>query len=217
MTSCPEAMVRRIWKFWKRDSWKVDFRPCRQRVELSATETDSWEVEFRPGSWDFEVGPWKTIVEFLPLRHGVGFRPLKDVVSIVWLRKTFNNCVSLRVEESPEVNKRSYLNNGVAWVFVSTKAFVNVLYYRKLRCLWLYNICPLLASTFFFFTFLIVQSHLLYSPTNDSDEGLICCLDLKKHIRRKQRCHPKMYPTSWLEAKIIPIFSEVPCPSFVLL
>ena len=53
-----------------------------------------------PGSWDFKVGPWKTIVEFLPLGHRVGFRPF------VSIRKTFKNCLSSRAEEpNSEINK----------------------------------------------------------------------------------------------------------------
>ena len=55
------------------------------------------EVEVLLWCWDFEVGSWKTILEFLPLGHWVGFRSLKDVVSIVWLQKTFKNCLSLLV------------------------------------------------------------------------------------------------------------------------
>ena len=81
MTSCPEEMGWEFGRFWKRFSWGPRPR-C-------------WEVGVRPGSWNFENGPWKTIVEFLPLGHRVGFRPLKDVVNIVWLGKTFKNCLFL--------------------------------------------------------------------------------------------------------------------------
>ena len=137
------ARKRWSWEFedFEKSQLGVDFGPCRQTVGLSANETNSWswgltmmvkswirlwcwEVGVRPGSWDFEVGLWKTIVEFPQLEHRVGFRPLKDVVSIVWLRKTFNNCVSLLVSrnrsQKSELINGSYLNNRVACVFKST-------------------------------------------------------------------------------------------------
>ena len=79
-----------------------------------------WEVGVQPGSWDYEVGPWKMIVEFLPLGHRVGFWPLKDVVSIEWLRKTFKNCVSLLVLKNRTqklIIKCSYLNKRVRLCF----------------------------------------------------------------------------------------------------
>ena len=91
-------------------SWELTFGhvgrqlgclPLRQTVEV---EFSPWclEVWVRPGSWDFEVGPWKTIVEFLPLGHRVGFRPLNDVVSIVWLGKNLR-IVSLSPCRSTEL------------------------------------------------------------------------------------------------------------------
>ena len=80
-----------------------------------------------------DIGPWRQRIEFLPLRHRVEFLRLKDeaeflwistnrdlkhdkmhrtcvgwdsMVSIVWLRNTFKNSVSPRVEETKsEVNK----------------------------------------------------------------------------------------------------------------
>ena len=92
------------WKILKKSQLGVDFGRCGQMVGLSVIEEDSlswvrqlwWEVGVRPwccevgiwpGSWGFEIGPWKTIVEFLPLGHRVGFQPLKDVVSIVWYER----------------------------------------------------------------------------------------------------------------------------------
>ena len=97
-----------VWQLY----WEVEFRPWCSDVGIRPwcweilVRPWYWEVEVRLGSWDFEVVPWKTIVEFLPLEHRVGYRPLNDFVSIVWLRKTFKNCLSPRVEKrKSEVNK----------------------------------------------------------------------------------------------------------------
>ena len=148
MTSCPEAMVLRIGRFFKKSQFGVDFGSCRQRVGISAMKADSWswgptmmvrswvrqwcwevgvrpwcwEVEVGSGSWDFEVGPWKTIVEFLPLGHRVGFKPLKDVVSLVCLRN-----------QTQKLINGLYLNNGVACVFESAYC---VLYPYMYCCDW---------------------------------------------------------------------------------
>ena len=56
----------------------------------------------RPGSWEFS-------------EHSM-------------IQKIFNNCLSPRVEESPEVNKRLYLNKRVGW-YLYPHSFVNVLYH----------------------------------------------------------------------------------------
>ena len=149
MTSCPEAMVLRSWRFWKRGNWEwtlghvgrhLGCLPLRQTVEVEFRPW-CWEVGVRPGSWDFEVGPWKTIVEFLPLGHRVEFRSLKDVC-IVWIRKTFKNCVSLFVSKnrSQKLINGSYLNNRVACVlYFPVFAFVYVQLLLISLWLWLYN------------------------------------------------------------------------------
>ena len=96
---------------------QLDCLPLRQTVEIG----------------DFEVGPWKRIVEFLPLGHRVRFRPLKDVVSIICLRKTFKNYVSLLESKKwtqKLIIKGSFLNNGVASAFVNV--FVSELVLRGL-------------------------------------------------------------------------------------
>ena len=59
------------------------------------------------------------------------------------IRKTFKNCVSLsscrRTElRSQEVNKCSYLNNGVACVFESARVFAYVYVQLLLISLWLW-------------------------------------------------------------------------------
>ena len=116
MTSCPEEIVLRIWRFWKNVSW-------------------DWTMEARVGSSVIEarVGFWplKDVVEFF------GYLPIEilDItrcaarwggVSIVWLAKTCMNCVSLLVSPWTEVKKlinRSYLKQQ------SPPEFVYVLYY----------------------------------------------------------------------------------------
>ena len=161
---CEWRHARKRWswefgRFWKRISWEltlddvgrklgclpqwqtveVGIRPRCWEVELRPW---CWEVGVRPSSWDFEVGPWKTIVEFLPLGHRVGFRPLKDVLSIVWLRKTFKNCVSLLVSKnrSQKLINGSYLNNGVTCVlYFPVFAFVYVQLLLISLWFWLYN------------------------------------------------------------------------------
>ena len=56
-------------------AWKTEFRPW------------CWEVGARPRCWEIEIGPLD-----VPRVGGV--------VGIVWLRKTFKNCVSLLVSKS---------------------------------------------------------------------------------------------------------------------
>ena len=137
MTSMPGSDGHENLKILKKSQLGVDFGPCRQTVGLSAIEAGSWswgltmmvrswvrqwcwEVGVWPGSWEFEVGPWKTIVEFLTLGQRFGFRPLKDVVSIVWC-EIILRIVSLVMSKnwSQKLIKRLYLNNGCACVFES--------------------------------------------------------------------------------------------------
>ena len=169
ITSCSEAKVLRIWRFWTRVSWELTLGlvdrqlgclPLRQPVEVGA-RTWRWEVavrpwcwevrtrpwcwEVRPGSWDFEVGQWKKIVEFLPLGHRVGFRPLKNVVSIVWYEKLLRIVsVLMSKNRSQKLINGLYLNNGVASIFVSAYCVlyfpVFVLYLYQYCCYWYHQI-----------------------------------------------------------------------------
>ena len=126
MTSYPGAMVLRIgswvltmvWRSWELTLENVGRElgclPLSRQLKLGS-DNDVEKLKSNHG-----VGSWKTIVEFLPLWHRVGFRLLKDVVSIEWLRKTFKNCLSLLVSKnrSQKLIHGSYLNNRVACLFV---------------------------------------------------------------------------------------------------
>ena len=109
MTLCAKEMVLRIWGFWKNVCW-------------------DWTIEVRVGFWSL-----KDIVAFfgsLPTEVSSITRCAACWygVSIVWLSKTFKNCISLFVsrELKPEVNKPVLIwNNRVPLCFV----FVGVLYY----------------------------------------------------------------------------------------
>ena len=70
--------------------WEVRVQPYNWELTLDhvGRQLISLAIEADSCSWDFEVGPWKTIVEFLPLGHRVGFRLLKYVVNIVWYERT---------------------------------------------------------------------------------------------------------------------------------
>ena len=130
MTSCPEAMVLRIWRFWKtviREltllHWsrqlqsRVDFERCRQTVGLSAIEADSW-------SW----GPIMMLRSWGPtmiLRNWDWTTRCAErwgVVSLVWFWKTFKNCLSPHVDEpKSEVNKcvRTWTTESPVYLFSS--------------------------------------------------------------------------------------------------
>ena len=110
MTSCLEAMVLRIWRFWKKSQFGVDCRPGRRQFclchgfeswkvdfGLSVIEADGWEVELRPWCWEVGVRP-------------VWYERLLRIVSL-----SLSLLVSKKVQK---FNKHSYLNNGVACVFV---------------------------------------------------------------------------------------------------
>ena len=112
-----------------------------------------WEFEDFKNylSWGFEIGPCRQTIEFLPLRQRIEFfaievavkffgswptkinwdlkhhemcRTLGGVVSIVWLRKTFKNCVSLLMSKnrSQKLINHLYLNNGLH-LFLSVICF----------------------------------------------------------------------------------------------
>ena len=78
------------------------------------------EIGVRPGCLDFEVEPWKTIVEFLPLGHSDGFGPLKDVVSIVWYERLLRILpLFVSKNRTQKLINGSYLNNRIACVLES--------------------------------------------------------------------------------------------------
>ena len=124
MTSCPEEMGWEFGRFWKRFSWG----PTMVLRSWSPT------MQLRIWDWTMQANNWVSTIgaENWVLCHWVGFstvaatvkffgsRPAKmnwdlkhheicrtlGTVSIVWLRKTFNNCLSPHVEEpKSEVNK----------------------------------------------------------------------------------------------------------------
>ena len=130
----PRSDGLRIWGFWKKLG--VDFGPCRQTIGLSASMADSWSwgLTMMWRSW----GPTMMLRSWGPtmvLKNRVGFRPLKDVVSI---RENFKNCVSLLVSKNrtQKLKNSSYLNKGVACVFESAYC---VLYLRVLQLLLILN------------------------------------------------------------------------------
>ena len=91
MTSCPEVMVLRIWRFWKRVSWELTVNHVgRQLGCLPLRQTVGVGVRL----WWWEVGP----------DHDV-----EKLTSDHMKRKTFKNCLSPRVEEpKSEINKRFF-------------------------------------------------------------------------------------------------------------
>ena len=90
-------------------------------------EVEFYTIEADSCRWDFEVGSWKRIVDFLPLEQRVRFRPLKDVASIVWY-EILLRIVSFLVSKNriQKLINRSYLNNGVACVFVSACMYLHM-------------------------------------------------------------------------------------------
>ena len=106
MTSCPEEMGWEFGRFWKRFSWVLTM------------VLRSWSPTIQSSRQTIENGVLCHRVEFSTIAAVVKFfgsRPVKmnwdlkhhgGVVSIVWLRKTFKNCLSPHVEEpKSEVNK----------------------------------------------------------------------------------------------------------------
>ena len=86
MMSCPEEMGWEFGRFWKRFSW-VPTMVLRSWGPTMLLRSWSPTMKLRVDIWS-----WKTIVEFLPLGHRVGFRPLKDFVSIVWYERLLGGC-----------------------------------------------------------------------------------------------------------------------------
>ena len=124
MTSCPGAMVWEFGYFEKHVNWVLDCRrvelvvywgPVQLGVDFGHVESWSWVKTIVLKSCSL-------IIEFcrsLPTEILKTTRCAEHLsfVSIEWLR-----IVSL----SQEVNKRSYLNNGVACVFESACVFAYV-------------------------------------------------------------------------------------------
>ena len=114
----------------KKSQLLVDFGLCRQIIGLSALMADSWvstvvwrslsrswcwEVEFRPWCGEVGVRLWCSEIEIGPQN----VPNVTSVVSTIWLRKTFKNCVSLLVSKNrrQKLINRLYLNNGVHFFF----------------------------------------------------------------------------------------------------
>ena len=94
MTSCPNAMVLRILK---KGQLKVDIGPCRQTIDFSAIGAESW-VFYRCGvGYVFRV---PTSEDELRSKTPRDVPNVGGGVRIVWLWKTFKNCVSLLVSKN---------------------------------------------------------------------------------------------------------------------
>ena len=83
MTSCPEGMVLRIWRFWKRVGWELTLGhvgrqlgclPQWQTVEVGVRPW-CWEVELRQWFWEVGVWPWCWEVGVWPWCWEVGVWP----------------------------------------------------------------------------------------------------------------------------------------------
>ena len=87
--------------FLKNSQFKVDIGPCRLTVEFSVIEAESW-------SWELDFEYWRCSGFFRMStdrdlkHHGMhsAFAGSDRITSIVWLRKSFKNCVSLLVSMS---------------------------------------------------------------------------------------------------------------------
>ena len=139
------AGKRLSWEFEDFEKESVGSWLCKQTVGLSASMADSW-------SWGLTMmvriwGPTMMLRIWGPtmVLRNWGWTSWGTeswgIVTIVWLRKTFKNCVSLLVSKnrSQKLIKLSYLNNGVAWVFVFTCVFEPaycVLYLYMYCCCW---------------------------------------------------------------------------------
>ena len=135
MSSCPEEMDWEFGRFWKRFSWgpTMALRSWSPTMQLCI-----WDWTLRADNWVSAIGAENGVLchwfEFFTVAAAVKFirsqpakmnwdlkhyemcRTLGGVVSIVWLRKTFKNCVSPRVEKL-----KSEANNCVCtWTTVST-------------------------------------------------------------------------------------------------
>ena len=118
----PESDGPENLKILKKRQLGVDCGPCRQTIELlplgQRMEFSAIELSFLPfatavkffGSRLAKIN-WEQTPRNVPNVGGV--------VSIVWLRKTFKNFISLLVSKnwSQKLINGSYLNNGVTCVF----------------------------------------------------------------------------------------------------
>ena len=100
----------------------VDFRPCRQTGGLSASMADNWSwgptmmVRSWVRLWGWEVASDHDVEKLGPTTLFRNWDRRSwcterwNVISIVWLRKTFKNCLSPRVEEpNSEVNNKTFV------------------------------------------------------------------------------------------------------------
>ena len=121
MTSCPETMVLRIWRFWKRVSWELIVDHVGRQLDC-LPQWQTVEFEFRP--WWCEVGvstveAYGWIFRISTGRDELRSKTPRDVpnvggfVSIVWYERLLR-IVSLLVSKKWSqklIIKLSYLNN----------------------------------------------------------------------------------------------------------
>ena len=133
-------------KILKKSQLAVDFWPCRLTVGLSASMTNSWiwgtTMKLRSWGLAMVLRSWVLTMKLRNWDWTTRYGERLDVVSIVWLRKTFKNCVSLPVSKNrnQKLINGSYLNIGK---FACVFAYVNVLLLSICLWLWLYNSCQL--------------------------------------------------------------------------
>ena len=121
------------------------WRPTRQlRIWDWTMQADNWASAIGAENWVLchwvEFSTVAAAVKFFgsqpakmnwDLKHYEMYRTLEGVVSIVWLRKTFKYCVSLR---NQKFINGSYLNNGVACAFVFCNCIsIHVVYNKRIR------------------------------------------------------------------------------------
>ena len=104
---------------WKRVGWEVDIGPWSRVFGDSAIESKSWVFRISAGRDELRS---KTPRDVPNVGGGV---------SIVWLRKTFKNCVSLLVSKnrSQKLINPSYLNNRVRlYLYCVVCIYIRVVY-----------------------------------------------------------------------------------------
>ena len=117
-------------KILKKSQLQVDRDPCRQTVRLTAIEADSWS--WGPTMMLKRWGPTMNLRNWdWTMRCGEHL----GVVSIIWLQKTFKNCLSPRAEEpNLEVNKCIHTWTTESPVYLSLSiVFCICVYYS---CYW---------------------------------------------------------------------------------
>ena len=136
MTSCPEETVLRIWRFWKRVSWRLTLDHGGRVVEFSAIEAVSWVFGRCGGGKVFRISTGRDELRSKTPRDMVN---VGGGLSIVWLRQTFKNWASLLVSKnrSQKLIKRSYLNNRIR-LFLLVFAYIYIQYMCTCICIHMY-------------------------------------------------------------------------------